>query len=310
MSQTDYIQDINQRIKKRFEVRYGTKKAIAINVVATVILNLALYFLFFFLWGQDAANQQIASFLVLTVALEIIILGVSWVFWRFFDIPSEINKEQTEKIKDLSAAAAKIEIDFELFPRYTDGYASIKVHNRDGNDITDCTLSLLDAQKVDESKTESILDKVNPDNAYISWGGGNTKKGTIIGKSVSTFNLAKCNGDTFLFLLDNGSEQPLTSGLYKFKIAIDGKVNEKKINRKSKTCFVEYRVEILKIPVQDGDEINYAVKKATYLDIRTSKDRVKEIEPSQLIDLEANAFLRFIVQDAKDQQAQRASDKK
>jgi hypothetical protein len=308
MSQPDYIQEINQRIKKRFETRYGTKKAITINVVATVIVNLALYLLFFFLWGLDAANQQIASFLVLTVALEITILGASWVFWRFYDIPSEINKEQLEKIKELSAAATDMNIDFELFPRYADGYASIKVYNRESDDITDCTLSLLDALSITDDKTESILDKVNPDNAYISWGGGNTKKGTIIGKNVATFNLAKCNGDNFLFLLDNGSERPLALGLHKFKIAIDGKVNGKKIKRKSKTCFIEYRVEILKIPVQDGDETNYAVKKATYLDIRAAKESAKDIEPSQLMDLEANAFIRFIAQDAKDHQTQRASD--
>jgi hypothetical protein len=310
MSQSDYVQEINQRIKKRFEARYGTKKAIAINVVATVILNLALYFLLFFLWGKDVANQQIASFLVLTVALEITILGVSWVIWRFVDIPLEINKEHIKRIKELSEEAAKIKMDFESFPRYADGYASIKVHNRDVNDLTGCTLSLLDAQIITTNKTESILDKVNPDNAYISWGGGNTKKGTIIGKSASTFNLAKCNGDTFLFLLDNGCEQSLRPGLYKFKIAIDGKVDKKKFKRKNITFFVEYRVEIIKIPIQDGGEINYAVKKATYLDIRTVKEKIKEIEPSQLIDLEANAFFRFIVQDAKDQKAQMANDEK
>jgi hypothetical protein len=309
MSQDEYIHEVNQRIKQRFETRYGTKKAIIINITAAVLLNSLLYFLFFSLWGQDTANQQILSFLVLSVALEIIILGTSWAFWRFSDVPAEIYKEKVETIKELSAAATDAKIDFELFPRCSDGYASIKIHNQEDDDIDEGTLSLLSATRIIGEKAESILDRINPDSAYISWGGGNTKKGTIIGKSVATFNLALHNKDNFLFLLDNGSKQPVEPGLYKLKVAIDGKINGKKIKRKTKTCFLEYRVEILKIPVQDGDEINYAVKKATYLDIRTTKESIKEIEPSELVDLDGNAFFRFIVQDAKNQRAQGQSDK-
>jgi hypothetical protein len=309
MSQDEYIHVIYQRIKQRFEIRYGTKKAIIINITAAVLLNSGLYFLFFYLWGQDTANQQILSFLVLSVALEIIIFGASWAFWRFSDVPAEIYKEKIETIKELSAAAADVRLDFELFPRYFDGYASIKVHNQESDDIEECTLSLLSAIKINGEKTESILDRINPDNVYISWGGGYSKKGTIIGKSAATFNLALHNEDNFLFLLDNGNKQLVEPGLYKLKVAIDGKKNGKKIKRKTKTFFLEYLVRILKIPVQDGDEINYAVKKATYLDIRSTKFSNKDIEPSQLVDLDGNTFIRFVVQDAKSQQAQGKSDK-
>jgi len=305
MSKEKYIQDINQRIKQRFETRYGTKKAITINIIVTVLLNFVLYFLLFFLWGQDTANQQILSFLVLSLVLEIVIFGVSWIFWRFFDVPAEINKEQAERIKELSAATTDVKINFEMFPRDFDGFASIKVHNQESEEINECTLSLLNAKRIVDDKTESILDIINPDSAYISWGGGNSKKGTIIGKSVATFNLATHNKDDFLILLDNGSKQPLAPGLYKLEIAIDGKINGKKFKRKSKWCFLEYKVVMLKIPDQDGDEINYAVKKASYLDIRTTKESVREIKPSQLYDLDGNEFIRFIVQDAKDQRIQR-----
>jgi len=208
MKKDEYSHEIHYRLKERLTKLYGTRKAITINIIVTVFANAALYILFLALWSRDTANQQLLSFAIVTVVAQLLIFSFSWLSWRYYVIPAEINREQIETIKILSAKSIDLNVKIDVFPRPREGYASVKVTNLEYDDISDSTLSILDILKITVERSESILDQINPDSAFVSWGGGVTKKGTIIGKGKATFNVAMHGNKKFLFRFDNGTKRP------------------------------------------------------------------------------------------------------
>ncbi len=243
----------------------------------------------FFAFQIDRIHAGLQDFVA---AIGILIILFLIMIWR---IPAEMDEEKQEKIEGLIKKTIDANIDIKIFPRQTEGYASIVINNRENDDIDNYAVYLLNVSKIDEDGNErAITDMVNPDNAFISQGGGNIGRDKIRRNDKSTFNIALQNGDTFLFLFNNGGKSPADQGLYKLEIGFDGDLDNKRINRITKTCFLEYFTQILEIPRKDWDEVVKEVKKATYIDIRENKDNREGIYPSSLSDLPGNDFFRYI----------------
>jgi hypothetical protein len=123
-----YTHEIWKRIRERIEMRYGARRATVISIVTPIIINGIAYFVFYRTWGFDVANQQISSFLLGTVILEIALLSSFLFSWRFYDIPEEIFKEQKERLNELEPDLTKIII-IEFSPFVPKNHVGIDIKN-------------------------------------------------------------------------------------------------------------------------------------------------------------------------------------
>lgn len=89
--------------------------------------------------------------------------------------------------------------------------------------------------------TLPILEIVNPNNKFLSWGGGSDTERVTIPKSdgknhgVKILNIANCAGSDVVFLFHRHQHR-YHGGNYRAKIKIDGQVGETKI----KTITTEF----------------------------------------------------------------------
>ncbi len=109
MDKNKYIAKIWKRIREKIETQYGTRRAIVISITAPLIVNVVAYIVFYRLWGADTANQQIVSFVILTIGLEALFLGQFLFFARYYDTPQEIHNEQEKTIEEKQKTIADFE---------------------------------------------------------------------------------------------------------------------------------------------------------------------------------------------------------
>ena len=187
----------------------------------------------------------------------------------------------------------KADIEVELYPRHQEGYASIKVHNNEHEDILEPTLSYL---KFDISRHKYVpcLQQYNGGNANISrWLGGEEAK--IDAKNYIVFNLAKKKDHNFILLFDDGTESDAISGFYQVEVMLDGRIGKdrKKIARKHKTFYIEYWTDI----IERGSLKD--IKKFVYLDIRENPKRSPNTLPCILLDLTETEERRYLEEKGK-----------
>ena len=133
-----YTREIWKRIMERIDIRYGTRRATIISISVTLILNGIAYFTFLRLWGFDTANQQILSFFIGTVLLEVILLGLFLLSWRYYDVPEEIYNEQKGTIKKIQSDELKITfVEFESINNEGNSGLSMSVKNDETRKITE-----------------------------------------------------------------------------------------------------------------------------------------------------------------------------
>ena len=171
----------------------------------------------------------------------------------------------------------------EAYPRHEEGYASIRVRNREEDDIYDPSLKFIGAWKINKEEEKSILDHLTETGSEISQHKG--KKDKVGGDSAVVFNVARCEdekGGRFLFLMDSGSEIAFDEGLYKIEVAFSGRIGRNKTERKTKTCYLEYYFGI-KEYTSEGleDKIRRTV---IFIDIRDEQNSTVDIRPWKQLD--------------------------
>jgi hypothetical protein len=133
-------------------------------------------------------------------------------------------KSKTEKIK--------AHIVFEEFPQNTGvvPYLSLKLFNHEQDDIEKCYGTLLELENLyTPTVTIPILEMVNPNGKFLSWGGGSPSehvtipRGDGVHPGVKVLNIAKGGLDVvFLF---HGHESNFHGMNFRAKIKIDGEIN-------------------------------------------------------------------------------------
>ncbi len=202
----------------------------------------------------------------------------------------------TDIVNVIKSDQINAKIGIEVFPRHLGGYASIKVHNREEEDLIEPALIYRDIFFIEGEKRISKLDEINPNNAVISWGAGSSDKNVISGKNHAVFNLAKVEEYVPTFLFGDGSSAIAQSGVYEIILAIDGRMGKdnKKIKRITKTCYIEFHKDILERDADGFSDGEYVkeVQQAFYIDIRDTTNSTKEIQPSILRNLDMSSLIR------------------
>ena len=224
-------------------------------------------------------------------------------FFKLVFVPPKIHEEQENSIEQykeqiaLLETSATVKVKVELFPRPKDGYASIKIHNEEIEDILKPELKYSEIDLIRGESSKQMFDEINSGNAAISrWLGGQTA--VIGGRDHIVFNLAKLEKHKCLFLFDDGTKSPVKWGLYKITVFLDGRIgiDEKKIERIIfKHFYLEFWTEVLEGLEPRGDTKMRTLKKATYIDIRESVERNKKIEPSVVSELSMTEAIRYSV---------------
>lgn len=138
----------------------------------------------------------------------------------------------------------KARLVLEEFPQNTGfvPHLSLKICNHELFDIEHCYGTLLELENLYKpTVTIPILETVNPNNKFLSWGGGSETEQVTIprsdGKSpgVKILNIANCMGNDVVFLF-HGHEHKYHGGNFRAKIRIDGKVGDTPI----KTVTTEF----------------------------------------------------------------------
>jgi len=130
----------------------------------------------------------------------------------------------------------KAHIVFEEFPQNmgTLPYLSLKLYNHEQNEIEKCYGTLLELENLyTPTVTIPILEIVNPNNKFLSWGGGSPSeqvtipRGDGVHPGVKVLNIAKGGADVvFLF---HGHESNYHGMNFRAKIKIDGEINGNQI---------------------------------------------------------------------------------
>lgn len=103
------------------------------------------------------------------------------------------------------------------------------------------------------------------------------------------------NSGVFKFLFDDGSAPEVQQGVYEAVLAIHGRmgIDNKKIQRVTKTCYIELCKNKIERVVESEDHIK-EVKQAIYIDIRDTIEKTKDIQPSELLDLDMSSLIRHM----------------
>jgi hypothetical protein len=109
MDKNKYITEIWKRIREKIEMRYGAKRAVFVSIIAPIIVNAIAYIALYRWWGADTANQQIVSFVIVTIGLEALLLVLFLFFARYYDVPQEIHNEQEKIIEEKQKTIADFE---------------------------------------------------------------------------------------------------------------------------------------------------------------------------------------------------------
>ncbi len=270
-------------------------------VVQTCLL-FVVYYIAAFYSTKGALDYSVANGYLsdissqLRLIISFVLPAILYLLISIIYLPAMRDKGLNETIKQLTKKNIDANIEIKLFPRQSEGYASIKIVNNEDEDIINYAVYLLGVWEVDKDGNElPITEKVNPDNALISRGGGNATGGEIRRRSEATFNVALHNDKSFYFLFDNGSRRESEQGLYKLKIGFDGNLGNKFINRISKEGYLEYVREIGDIPdvKYPGDNLKRVVV-GTFIDIREDKEPTS-IQPSSVEDATGNDFWRYVI---------------
>ena len=255
---------------------------------------------------QEKSNLNIVFYIIGTLFFADILglilnnyagIPLTAYFHTRYKVAAQRDYDKEKKLEDLTKKTFDANVEIKLFPRQSEGYASIKIVNNEDEDIVNYAVYLLGVWGVDKDGNElPITEKVNPDNALISRGGGNATGGEIRRRSEATFNVALHNDKSFYFLFDNGSRRESEQGLYKLKIGFDGNLGDKFINRISMEGYLEYIRVIGDVPdiKYPGDNLKRVVV-GTFIDIRDSKEPTNIIQPSTVEDATGNEFWRYVV---------------
>lgn len=162
--------------------------------------------------------------LLLFIFAFFISLGVVQIIWTSVEKRFKPNAEHPLR--------KKVNLTFEEYIQNTSAvpYLSYKVLNHELFDIEKCYVTLLELENLyTPTVTLPILETVNPNNKFLSWGGGsNTEHVTIprsdgIHPGTKVLNIAKGAGDVvFLF---HGHESNYHGSNFRAKIKIDGEVD-------------------------------------------------------------------------------------
>lgn len=143
-----YQQEVKNRLNKKMKEHYGDKSVWTISTVTLFLLNIIYYFVSYKIWGLETANQNGLGFLIGTILLDVILLSILPLRWKFYEIPEEIyfeNKEEIEskqrKIKTLEKqiSSGVVEANISLVPTPTEDEYLLKIVNKDKvKKIRDC----------------------------------------------------------------------------------------------------------------------------------------------------------------------------
>lgn len=163
---------------------------------------------------------------------------------NLYQTQKNIQVKQSRKItkleKTVNQEFAKADIKFEVYERLSENYASVKIFNREDKDLTGCYVKvegIFATFTPEQDKGFNKLEKINPNNYFVSWAGGDEGEGrkTIERKNHSILNVAKLTqegigvwGLQFLFHKGN-AEYIWRPGDYKFKISLRGFLDDKPI---------------------------------------------------------------------------------
>jgi hypothetical protein len=137
-----------------------------------------------------------------------------------------------KKTKKYLGERVEVDLRFEEFAQNTNSipHLSFKIINHELFDIENCYGTLLELENLyTPTNTIPILETVNPNNKFLSWGGGSISERVTIPRSdgvhhgVKILNIAKGGADVvFVF---HGHELNFHGANFRAKIKIDGEVD-------------------------------------------------------------------------------------
>ncbi|MEW6029255.1 MAG: hypothetical protein ACOYZ8_05465 [Chloroflexota bacterium] len=260
---TTYLRAVINKAVRETQRQFGgnvRKFMLAVALIITVAISR------YFILGRSSAMNFLAELVV-----DSILVGGMFLFVLFLlnllRAPRLIYYEQQngtkvleERIDELDKIIkrelVKASVNFEVYPRSSEGYASIKIFNNESRDLTGCYVKLEEVFVTAYVPNDIVydgLEAINPNNYFISWAGGGGGNGytTIERKNYSVLNVAKVVRSEnwwFAFLFHKGEEKRLhRQGDYKIKISFRGLLDGKPIEP------VEYRF-VMSLSVKRVDE--------------------------------------------------------
>lgn len=253
-----YTLEIWKRIKRRIEMRFGTRRATIISIAIPLILNVIAYVVFYRLWDLNTANQQILGFFIGTILVEAALLGAFIFSWRFYDVPEEIYSEQGKFIESLASEQLNLFVSQggHIFENASDGipriYLLLDVVNMETRKIIDVEARFT---QIDQW-TEKHPDDRTESNGYFSyrtqrlqWQNGSSVIDLTPGFPETKLKIAVlyCYVPEFMFIHE-GVLKPLpelqTNSLFRVVIELKGKLEGPDPSYK----FFHHEVEFICLP--------------------------------------------------------------
>lgn len=93
----NYKRRIREKMEKKMADRYGTRRVIPIAIVVLLLINV-VNFSINKAWNPDDFVHNSIIFFAGTVLLEVLLLSILPIVWRFYEVPEEIYLENIDEL--------------------------------------------------------------------------------------------------------------------------------------------------------------------------------------------------------------------
>jgi hypothetical protein len=160
--------------------------------------------------------------------------STSWLYLFLLGLSISIFEGFFRKTRKYLGDRKRISIKIENFPQNDSPipHLSLKIVNLEKFDLDNCYATLLELQHFyNPTTTLDILEQVNPNNKFLSWGGGSPSEQISIPRSdgvnhgYKVLNIAKGAGNGIVFLFHGHEHNYQMAGSFRARIKIDGKID-------------------------------------------------------------------------------------